>query len=296
MRGAGARAVSAVAGDRAALHRGEGRPAAAGRTLDAFLSPYYGWIVERLLAAIRPDTEAGEAPEIPDLDRDRPCATADISVFTAKQVREALRSHVNLVIVDSTWEAAAATLLDEHRAVGAYIKNDGLNFTIPYLHNGKPSEYLPDFVIRLTGAADRFLIAEMKGADWGGLAEVKAQAAHRWCAAVNATGEFGCWDYRLAFSVRKFRMQLEHWSPAKDRTPKLTSPCFVILRASVRQMTFRSLNPGFPHRCSRVLLSTSSLCSSQLRALRRRGPGFRRTATGSRALSAFSRASGTRLR
>ena len=55
---------------------------------------------------------------------------------------------------------------------------------------------------------DRFLIAEMKGADWGGLTEVKAQAAHRWCAAVNATGEFGRWDYRLAFSVREFATQL----------------------------------------------------------------------------------------
>ena len=71
-------------------------------------------------------------------------------------MREAVRSHVNLVIVDSIWEAAAAELLDSHPAVGAYIKNDGLNFTIPYLHNGKPSEYLPDYVIRLAGAADRF--------------------------------------------------------------------------------------------------------------------------------------------
>jgi type III restriction enzyme len=93
--------------------------------------------------------------------------------------------------------------------VGAYIKNDGLDFSIPHLHNGKPSEYLPDYVIRLAGEDDRFLIAEMKGADWGGLTDVKAQAAHRWCAAVNATGEFGRWDYGVAFSVREFATQLD---------------------------------------------------------------------------------------
>jgi hypothetical protein len=27
---------------------------------------------------------------------------------------------------------------------------------VPYLHNGKPSEYLPGFVIRLAGASDLF--------------------------------------------------------------------------------------------------------------------------------------------
>jgi hypothetical protein len=64
------------------------------RRVDAFLAPCYGWIVERLLAAIHPVSEAGEAPEVPDLDCERPCATTDINVFTAKQVRAAVRSHV----------------------------------------------------------------------------------------------------------------------------------------------------------------------------------------------------------
>jgi hypothetical protein len=40
----------------------------------------------------------------------------------------------------------AAELLDSHLVVAAYIKNDGLNFTIPYLNNGKPSEYLPGWL------------------------------------------------------------------------------------------------------------------------------------------------------
>jgi hypothetical protein len=44
---------------------------------------------------------------------------------------------------------------------------------------------------------------------WEGLSGVKAQAARRWCAAVNATGEFGRWEYMLAFNVREFGAGLD---------------------------------------------------------------------------------------
>jgi type III restriction enzyme len=177
--------------------------------VDAFLAPYYGWIVERLLLAIGPDTAAGEAPEMPDVDRDRPCTTADISFFTGKTVREAVGSHVNLVVADSIWEVRAAELMESHGLVRAYIKNDGLSFTIPYLHNGEPHDYIPDFVIRLERPGEKYLIAEMKGADLGALAQVKGQAARRWCAAINATGEFGRWDYALAWNTNAFREELD---------------------------------------------------------------------------------------
>lgn len=147
---------------------------------------------------------------MPDIDRHRPCATADISVFTAKEVREVIRSHVNLAVSDTlSWEESAAYHLDKHPAVRAFVKNHGLSFSIPYLHDGEPREYLPDYVARLDLPGERYLIAELKGADWEGLAEVKRQAAERWCAAVNATGEFGVWEYKLAHRVGELVQHLD---------------------------------------------------------------------------------------
>ena len=170
--------------------------------LDAFLSPYYGWIIERLAGAIRPDIAAGEAPEVPDIDEDRPLRTADISLFTPKPVAEAAKTHLNLVVADTiSWEQSAGYELDHHKAVRSFVKNNGLNFAVPYLHNGKQSETIPDFIARLETEDERYLIVELKGEDWGGVAEIKAQATARWCSAVNATLRFGHWESMLAWKV-----------------------------------------------------------------------------------------------
>ena len=94
-----------------------------------------------------------------------------------------------------------------HPAVEAFVKNAGLGFAIPYLYNGQAHDYVPDFVIRLKGQPCVHLVLETKGYD--PLAHVKAQAAQRWVAAVNAEGQYGRWHYAMATKPEEVRWHIE---------------------------------------------------------------------------------------
>jgi type III restriction enzyme len=182
--------------------------------VDVFLSPYYGWVIERLLEAIRPDEAgggdaAGETPEVPIYEANRgPGSTAEVNYWTSRDVREVLHSHLNYVVADTKqWEQAAAYIIDTHPGVRAFVKNAGLGFAIPYLHNGQLHDYLPDFILRLEAPGEQYLILETKGYDED--AVVKANAAARWVKAVNADGRYGKWQYAVAWKMEEVREKIE---------------------------------------------------------------------------------------
>ena len=132
-----------------------------------------------------------------------------------------MRSHLNYIVADTgKWEQQAAYILDSHPAVAAFAKNAGLGFAIPYLHNGQPHDYVPDFIVRVNIDPVSHLILETKGYDE--LAEVKAAAAERWVSAVNADRQFGTWTYRMARGVPEVREVLDQL--AGDRGPAKAGP------------------------------------------------------------------------
>ncbi len=163
---------------------------------DAFMSPYYGNIIAHLDDGIRPDTAAGESPELPCYDERGNGSTADVDFYSRRDIYEVKKSHLNAIVIDSKLEARVAFCLDNNEQVKAFVKNEGLGFAIPYERDGEMHEYRPDFIIRLQN--DEYLILETKGFDKN--EEIKKAAAGRWIDAVNADGKHGKWYYEL---VRK---------------------------------------------------------------------------------------------
>jgi type III restriction enzyme len=137
-----------------------------------------------------------------DTDRIRPVfphynnavsSTARVRGSTSKDVWPTTKSHVNCVVLDSTWEGIAAKELEnleEMTEVVSYVKNQFMGFCIPYISKGKERHYFPDFIVkcRLPDGQGVNIVLEISG-----MAEEKIDkrwyVLNRWLPAVNAVHE-----------------------------------------------------------------------------------------------------------
>jgi len=183
-------------------------PIAPWQRSDIGCSPYYGWAIERIQQVIRPDVSAGESPEVPIFETHRgPGSTAEVDFWTSRPVRETVNSHVNYVVADTErWEQSAAYYIDTSKYTVGFVKNAGLGFAIPYVHNGETHDYVPDFIIRLKASTEAYLLLEVKGYDE--LADVKRYAAERWVKAVNADGRHGRWQCAVVHEPTLVRAEI----------------------------------------------------------------------------------------
>jgi type III restriction enzyme len=161
------------------------------------LQTYAQRIIGLLIAAITPDDEQGETPLLPRLNRYKPIgSTESVHFKTVKPVQSTDVSHLNFVACDTgSWEQAAVFQLEKlakENVVFSYVRNDRLEFNIPYELYGNPQVYEPDFIVRLRN--DVSVVLEIKGKSFEDT-DAKHQAAKRWVSAVNYWGELGEWDF-----------------------------------------------------------------------------------------------------
>lgn len=161
------------------------------------LEIYTEQIVERLMNAIEPDSTQGEPPLLPILNRNKQIGTtAEVNFKTVKRTVFTKRSHINQVVCDTkTWEEIAVFNLErDNENVKYYVRNDRLEFSIPYEYLGASHAYIPDFLVRLSD--DSTLILEIKGQE-DDIDRAKYDAAKRWVKAINNWGKLGIWKFHV---------------------------------------------------------------------------------------------------
>jgi type III restriction enzyme len=171
---------------------------------------YTQLIVERLLAAIKPDDSAGESPLLPILNRYQSTgSTADVDFKTTRPCFVTTYSHINLVAADTArWEQSAAFRLEaavEKGLAQFYARNDELGLMIPYDFLRVSQHYQPDFLVRLANGTT--LILEIKGQETE-QDRAKHAAAKRWVEAVNNWGQLGTWAFHVCKDPQVLEMEL----------------------------------------------------------------------------------------
>ncbi len=128
----------------------------------------------------------------PVFDTERPIrSTGDmLPWYTGKACEHTKRSHINMCVYDSRWEANESLELDRNPNVRAWVKNDHLGFEITYSFKGVIHKFRPDFLVRLTNG--KTLILEVKGQD-DQQQQTKREFLSEWVRAVNGHGGFGTW-------------------------------------------------------------------------------------------------------
>ena len=107
------------------------------------------------------------------------------------------KCHLNYVVYDRDWEAGFAERIEGMDEVISYVKNHSLNFEVPYDYKGSTRKYRPDYIVRI-GRSDGEainLVVEIKGARDESDAAKADTMRKAWVPAVNASGQFGRWDF-----------------------------------------------------------------------------------------------------
>jgi type III restriction enzyme len=108
------------------------------------------------------------------------------------------KCHISHVVADTeSWEQKMAQALEDMDEVVCYVKNQGLNFLIPYSLEGQDSNYIPDFIVRVNDGKEDLLnlIIEVTGEKKKDKVTKVATARNLWVPAVNNHGGFGRWAF-----------------------------------------------------------------------------------------------------
>ena len=154
--------------------------------------------------------------------------TRHVNFSTSKELRwktDENKCHINWAICDSTWEMEFCRIVEKHRRVRAYVRNDNLGFEVPYYYRSESRIYLPDFIVLVDddrGNDDLLqLVVEIKGFRGENAKEKKATMDTYWVPGVNQLGNYGRWafvEFRDIYGMEaEFDILLDEFSRLIER-------------------------------------------------------------------------------
>ncbi len=143
----------------------------------------------------------GQQPIRAVLDPYNPTGSSmHVNFYTSKASRwqtDSRKCHVNWAVLDSDWEAEFCRVVESHPSVRAYIKNQGLNFEVPYRHGSITRKYIPDFIVQVDDGHEDYLnlVVEIKGYRGEDAKEKKTTMVTYWVPGVNYLNVYGRWSF-----------------------------------------------------------------------------------------------------
>lgn len=151
-------------------------------------------IINHIGHFIRSSSKEAPAMVLDSVRPKRSTATA-MTWYTSKPTQPVKKSQISHIVIDSGWEKAGFEFeRDRIPGLVSWAKNDHLGFEIYYLWQGQTKTYYPDYIIKFED--DCHLILEIKG-QTKDQDKAKWQAAKEWVGAVNASGNFGGWEFKV---------------------------------------------------------------------------------------------------
>lgn len=128
-------------------------------------------------------------------------STTHVGFSTTKDLwtTAADKCHINYVVLDSDWEAEFARVAEQHPNVISYVKNQGLQFEVPYKDGSTARNYIPDFIVQIDDGHGKddplHLIVEVKGYRHENVKLKSETMRTQWVPGVNNLGSFGRWAF-----------------------------------------------------------------------------------------------------
>ena len=161
-------------------------------------------------------------------------STAEVDFRTSRQTRWSTKPalcHVNWAVCDGGWEIEFCRIVESHLRVRAYVKNEGMGFSVPYRMGGIARRYFPDFIVRVDDGVDEpmNLVVEIKGKREDD-AIIKAETMHTsWVPGVNRLAEFGRWDFLELTKIETMEEDFHRWFAQHAACPNVRTAHKAIL-------------------------------------------------------------------